>query len=145
MPPTGGFEPIKYKRNLPVRGLSGVALLTAVTAVCTYGFYRVGKGNLEKRYVVPLTPCLHLISFPYVFPFLPLFCPNVIFSFPPTSSLLGKISLRFEPLVFKHRFSHFPYLSFTLPRLSRLAPQGGDDVLTPTVYSVHLSAGVCMP
>ncbi|KAK7676893.1 hypothetical protein QCA50_020149 [Cerrena zonata] len=49
MPPSGGFEAIKYKRNLPVRGPSGVMILTAVTAVCAYGFYRVGAGNLEKR------------------------------------------------------------------------------------------------
>ncbi|KAI0650523.1 GRIM-19 [Trametes meyenii] len=49
MPPPGGFEAIKYKRNLPFRGPSGLAILGGVTAVCAYGFYRVGKGNLEKR------------------------------------------------------------------------------------------------
>ena len=51
MPPPGGFEAIKYKRNLPLRGPSGVVILGAVTAVCAYGFYRVGLGNLEKRCV----------------------------------------------------------------------------------------------
>ena len=51
MPPPGGFEPVKYKRNLPLRGPSGLVILGGVTAVCAYGFYRVGKGNLEKRYV----------------------------------------------------------------------------------------------
>lgn len=51
MPPAGGFEAIKYKRNLPFRGPSGVVILGAVTAVCAYGFWRVGLGNLEKRYV----------------------------------------------------------------------------------------------
>ena len=51
MPPPGGFEPVKYKRNLPIRGPSGLAILGGVTAVCAYGFYRLGKGNLEKRYV----------------------------------------------------------------------------------------------
>ncbi|KAG8218536.1 hypothetical protein J3R82DRAFT_4175 [Butyriboletus roseoflavus] len=51
MPPPGGFEAVKYKRNLPFRGPSGLAILGAVTAVCAYGFYRVGKGNLERRYV----------------------------------------------------------------------------------------------
>ncbi|KAH7930660.1 hypothetical protein BV22DRAFT_1000073 [Leucogyrophana mollusca] len=49
MPPPGGFEAVKYKRNLPFRGPSGLVILGAVTAVCAYGFYRVGKGNLEKR------------------------------------------------------------------------------------------------
>ena len=53
MPPPGGFEAVKYKRNLPFRGPSGLAILGAVTAVCAYGFYRVGKGNLERRYVYP--------------------------------------------------------------------------------------------
>ena len=54
MPPPGGFEPVKYKRNLPIRGPSGLAILGGVTAVCAYGFYRLGKGNLEKRYVESL-------------------------------------------------------------------------------------------
>ncbi|KAG2155044.1 B16.6 subunit of GRIM-19, NADH:ubiquinone oxidoreductase [Suillus bovinus] len=49
MPPPGGFEAVKYKRNLPFRGPSGLVILGAVTAVCAYGFYRVGMGNLERR------------------------------------------------------------------------------------------------
>ncbi|KAH7887528.1 GRIM-19 protein-domain-containing protein [Phlebopus sp. FC_14] len=49
MPPPGGFEPVKYKRNLPFRGPSGAVVLGAVLGVCAYGFYRVGKGNLERR------------------------------------------------------------------------------------------------
>lgn len=53
MPPPGGFEAVKYKRNLPFRGPSGLVILGAVTAVCAYGFYRVGKGNIERRYVYP--------------------------------------------------------------------------------------------
>ena len=62
MPPAGGFEAVKYKRNLPFRGPSGLVILAGVTAVCAYGFYRLGKGNLEKRYVIhsytphPLNP-----------------------------------------------------------------------------------------
>lgn len=51
MPPSGGFDAIKYKRNLPLRGPSGIVILGGVTALCAYGFYRVGKGNLEKRCV----------------------------------------------------------------------------------------------
>jgi hypothetical protein len=44
MPPAGGFEAIKYKRNLPLRGPGAYAILGGVTAICAYGFYRVGKG-----------------------------------------------------------------------------------------------------
>ncbi|GAB1519884.1 hypothetical protein RhiTH_002955 [Rhizoctonia solani] len=49
MPPPGGFEAIKYKRSLPFRGPSGAVLLGGIAAVCAYGFYKVGKGNLERR------------------------------------------------------------------------------------------------
>uniref|UniRef100_A0A8H7XWC6 NADH dehydrogenase [ubiquinone] 1 alpha subcomplex subunit 13 n=1 Tax=Psilocybe cubensis TaxID=181762 RepID=A0A8H7XWC6_PSICU len=49
MPPAGGFESIKYKRNLPFRGPGAYAILGGVTAICAYGFYRLGKGNLERR------------------------------------------------------------------------------------------------
>ncbi|EPQ59155.1 hypothetical protein GLOTRDRAFT_35185 [Gloeophyllum trabeum ATCC 11539] len=49
MPPPGGFEAIKYKRNLPFRGPGGVAILAGVTGICAFGFYRLGQGNLEKR------------------------------------------------------------------------------------------------
>ncbi|KAF9651068.1 hypothetical protein BDM02DRAFT_3091952 [Thelephora ganbajun] len=49
MPPAGGFENVKYKRNLPFRGPSGLVILGGVTAICAYGFYRIGLGNLEKR------------------------------------------------------------------------------------------------
>lgn len=49
MPPSGGFESIKYKRNLPFRGPGGVVILAGVTAIVTYGFYQLGKGNIEKR------------------------------------------------------------------------------------------------
>ena len=55
MPPAGGFEAVKYKRNLPFRGPSGLVILGGVTAVCAWGFYRLGKGNLEKRYVESLS------------------------------------------------------------------------------------------
>lgn len=51
MPPAGGYEAIRYKRNLPFRGPGGAVIIGAVTAVCAYGFYRVGLGNLEKRCV----------------------------------------------------------------------------------------------
>ncbi|KAF8607504.1 hypothetical protein BDV93DRAFT_466913 [Ceratobasidium sp. AG-I] len=49
MPPPGGFEAIKYKRSLPFRGPSGAVLLASIGAICAFGFYRVGQGNLERR------------------------------------------------------------------------------------------------
>jgi NADH dehydrogenase (ubiquinone) 1 alpha subcomplex subunit 13 len=49
MPPAGGFQPIKYQRNLPFRGPGAMAILAGVTTISAYGFYRLGKGNLEKR------------------------------------------------------------------------------------------------
>ncbi|KAM0749721.1 GRIM-19 [Meredithblackwellia eburnea MCA 4105] len=49
LPPAGGFSPIKYQRNLPVRGPGGALIFGAVAAICTFGFWRVGQGNLEKR------------------------------------------------------------------------------------------------
>lgn len=52
MPPAGGFEAVKYKRNLPTRGPGAYAILGGVTAICAYGFYRLGLGNLERRYVM---------------------------------------------------------------------------------------------
>ncbi|WFD00611.1 hypothetical protein MYAM1_003362 [Malassezia yamatoensis] len=45
----GGFAPIRYKRNLPNKGPSGVMLIASVVGLTTYGFYRVGRNNLEKR------------------------------------------------------------------------------------------------
>jgi hypothetical protein len=50
MPPTGGYEPVQYRRNLPVRGFRPVYYLAAVGAICTYGFYRVGQGIREQKY-----------------------------------------------------------------------------------------------
>ncbi|KAJ6490273.1 GRIM-19, partial [Mycena vitilis] len=49
LPPSGGFESIKYKRNLPLRGPGALVILGGVTAICTFGLYRVGLGNIERR------------------------------------------------------------------------------------------------
>ncbi|THW62244.1 hypothetical protein D6D19_09833 [Aureobasidium pullulans] len=40
MPPTGGYEPVQYKRNLPARGFRPATYLIMVGAICTYGFWR---------------------------------------------------------------------------------------------------------
>ncbi|KAJ7087407.1 GRIM-19 [Mycena crocata] len=49
LPPAGGFEAIKYKRNLPFRGPGALAILGGVTALVTFGFWRLGLGNVERR------------------------------------------------------------------------------------------------
>ncbi|GAA5998171.1 uncharacterized protein JCM10292_002371 [Rhodotorula paludigena] len=49
LPPAGGFQPLRYKRNLPTKGPGGAVIFGACLAVCTFGFWRVGQGNLEKR------------------------------------------------------------------------------------------------
>jgi hypothetical protein len=51
MPPSGGFEMIKYKRSLPLKGPSGLIMLLGVVGITGYGFYRVGLGNRERRFV----------------------------------------------------------------------------------------------
>lgn len=49
MPPAGGYAQVRYKRNLPVRGLSGAGLFALVGAISAFGFYKVGQSNAEKR------------------------------------------------------------------------------------------------
>jgi len=51
MPPTGGYEPVQYRRNLPARGFRPAFYLAAVGGVVTYGFWRYGQGMREMKYV----------------------------------------------------------------------------------------------
>ena len=51
MPPTGGYSPVQYKRNLPVRGFRPAAYLFGTAALMTYGFWRVGQGIREHKCV----------------------------------------------------------------------------------------------
>lgn len=51
MPPAGGFEAIKYRRNLPLRGPGAYVILGGVTAISAYGFYKWALGAYEKRQV----------------------------------------------------------------------------------------------
>jgi hypothetical protein len=51
MPPTGGYEPVQYRRNLPVRGFRPAYYLVAVAGIMTYGFYKMGKGIREQKCV----------------------------------------------------------------------------------------------
>ncbi|BFZ54236.1 NADH dehydrogenase 1 alpha subcomplex subunit 13 ndufa13/GRIM19 [Savitreella phatthalungensis] len=49
MPPSGGFAPVQYKRNLPARGFRPSYYLFAMGVFCTYGFYKLSLGQEEKR------------------------------------------------------------------------------------------------
>ncbi|KAF2239476.1 NADH-ubiquinone oxidoreductase subunit GRIM-19 [Viridothelium virens] len=49
MPPTGGYEPVQYKRNLPARGFRASYYLIGVGLIMTYGFYRLGIGIRERN------------------------------------------------------------------------------------------------
>ncbi|KAI7877504.1 GRIM-19 [Lichtheimia hyalospora FSU 10163] len=49
MPPSGGYSQVRYRRYLPKRGPSGAVIIAGVAAFCTFGFYRVAQGNLERR------------------------------------------------------------------------------------------------
>ena len=51
MPPTGGYDPVQYRRNLPARGFRPAYYLVAVGAIMTYGFWRYGQGIREQKYV----------------------------------------------------------------------------------------------
>ena len=51
MPPTGGYDPVQYRRNLPARGFRPVYYLVAVGAIVTYGFWRAGQGTRELKCV----------------------------------------------------------------------------------------------
>lgn len=57
LPPRGGFAPIRYKRNMPVRGPSGVFLIFATIGVSAFGFFRIGQTNIEKRCVPTRRAC----------------------------------------------------------------------------------------
>ncbi|ODQ52995.1 hypothetical protein SAICODRAFT_30404 [Saitoella complicata NRRL Y-17804] len=49
LPPQGGYEPVQYKRNLPMRGFRPSYYLLGMGLICGYGFYAFGKGVHERR------------------------------------------------------------------------------------------------
>ncbi|KAF9077027.1 GRIM-19 [Rhodocollybia butyracea] len=49
MPPAGGFEGIKYRRNIAGTRFSALTILGAVAVISGIGFYRYGQGILERR------------------------------------------------------------------------------------------------
>jgi NADH dehydrogenase (ubiquinone) 1 alpha subcomplex subunit 13 len=50
LPPVGGFEAIRYKRNLPARGPPGYIFFLVGAAAIAYGLYKVGDGNQKNWY-----------------------------------------------------------------------------------------------
>ncbi|KAH0845650.1 hypothetical protein FOPE_12217 [Fonsecaea pedrosoi] len=49
LPPTGGYEAVQYRRNIPTRGLKPVWYLVGVGAVMAYGWRQVFVGQREKH------------------------------------------------------------------------------------------------
>ncbi|KAF9892934.1 hypothetical protein FE257_000526 [Aspergillus nanangensis] len=49
MPPTGGYQPVQYKRNLPVRGFRPYVYLVGVHMVMAYGYYKLFYGIREQN------------------------------------------------------------------------------------------------
>ncbi|KAI1499274.1 GRIM-19 [Biscogniauxia marginata] len=49
MPPTEGYGPVQYKRNLPASGFRPATLVFGVGAVMLYGFYKLGQGIREQN------------------------------------------------------------------------------------------------
>jgi hypothetical protein len=49
MPPTDGYGPVQYKRNLPARGFRPAFYLVGTAVLMTFGFYRAGQGIREHK------------------------------------------------------------------------------------------------
>ena len=55
LPPSGGFSPLNYKRNLPSKGPSGAVLLTSVAVVIGFGLYMHRKSVYTRMYIYVVT------------------------------------------------------------------------------------------
>ncbi|KAI4193843.1 MAG: hypothetical protein LQ346_003810 [Caloplaca aetnensis] len=64
LPPTGGYEPIQYKRNIPIRGFRPSYYLAAMAAFMGWGLYKYGKGVREHKYDGQCTHPLTQIRYP---------------------------------------------------------------------------------
>ena len=49
MPRVGGYPAIEYARNLPKRGVSGLAMFIGCGIMMSCGFYRVVMANRKMR------------------------------------------------------------------------------------------------
>ena len=126
MPPPGGFEMIKYKRNLPFRGPSSAVILAGVFGVCAYGFYRLGKGNQEKRLVSPIYlfftfPPILACSFPILLHSISPLSFGIIIALPPISVSTFPNSVPFASAVFWRTV--FPLRSHILLKLCDSPPK----------------------
>lgn len=50
-PPPGGFPAIRYARRVPSTGPTGFTLFAVSSVIMAYGFYRVGQGNKQRRWL----------------------------------------------------------------------------------------------
>ncbi|KAI5806214.1 GRIM-19 protein-domain-containing protein [Geopyxis carbonaria] len=48
LPPTGGYGPIQYRRNVPFRGFRPSYYIYGMGAICAFGFY-VAIGGIKER------------------------------------------------------------------------------------------------
>jgi NADH dehydrogenase (ubiquinone) 1 alpha subcomplex subunit 13 len=51
LPPKGGFDTIRFQRNMPKRGPTGFVFLTGLTALMGYGWYWNVQTIKERKYV----------------------------------------------------------------------------------------------
>ncbi|XP_072260698.1 NADH dehydrogenase [ubiquinone] 1 alpha subcomplex subunit 13 [Pyxicephalus adspersus] len=49
MPPSGGYGPVDYKRNLPRRGFSGYSMFAIGIGTLVFGFWNIAWWNRERR------------------------------------------------------------------------------------------------
>ncbi|GAD97170.1 conserved hypothetical protein [Paecilomyces variotii No. 5] len=49
LPPSGGYAPVQYKRNLPARGFKPVYYLVGVHMLMAYGYYKLFYGIREQN------------------------------------------------------------------------------------------------
>jgi len=49
LPPTGGYEAVQYRRNLPTRGFKPVYYLLGVGLIMAYGWRKTFLGQREKH------------------------------------------------------------------------------------------------
>ncbi|EXJ60070.1 NADH dehydrogenase [Cladophialophora yegresii CBS 114405] len=48
LPPSGGYEAVQYRRNIPTRGLRPLWYLVGMLGVVTYGWRQIFLGQREK-------------------------------------------------------------------------------------------------
>lgn len=49
LPRPGGYEALRYQRNLPTKGPSGLALFGGMGLVCAFGWYKWAQGRFTEQ------------------------------------------------------------------------------------------------